>query len=88
MTAHAVEAGVQGENLISDAAGPETICLEELLWLLAEAVGAAVLVRVRRGSHVFYEPKVGTGWVNAMLRSRMQHNHGRVASSPPWPRVA
>ena len=60
VAAQAVEAGVQGENSISDAAGPETLSFEELLWLLAEAVGTSVLVRGRRGSYIFDESRWGT----------------------------
>ena len=42
LAAHAVEAGSRGESLIAGAAGPETFTFEELLRLLASAVGARV----------------------------------------------
>ncbi len=46
LAAQAVEAGSGRENVVTDAAGPETFSFEELLSLLAEAVGARVrLVR-------------------------------------------
>ena len=46
VAAQAVEAGSQRENLIVDAAGPETFSFEELLHLLASAMGVpARLVR-------------------------------------------
>ena len=40
LVAQAVAAGAQGENLIADAAGPERFTFEELLHVLASAVGA------------------------------------------------
>ena len=40
LVAQAVAAGAQGDNFIADAAGPETFTFEELLHLLASAVGA------------------------------------------------
>ena len=39
MAAQAVEAGSQSENSVADAAGPDTFSFEELLRLLASAVG-------------------------------------------------
>ena len=42
LAALAVAAGSDGENSIADAAGPETFSFEELLSLLASAVGARV----------------------------------------------
>ena len=39
VAAQAVEAGSRGENSVVDAAGPETFSYEELLHLLASAVG-------------------------------------------------
>ena len=46
LAAQAVEAGSENNSFVADAAGPETFTFEELLRLLAEAVGARVrLVR-------------------------------------------
>ena len=42
LTAQAVDAGCRSENLVVDAAGPETFTFEELVRLLAKAVGARV----------------------------------------------
>ena len=42
LAAQAVATGYQVENSVSDAAGPETFSFEELLRLLASAVGARV----------------------------------------------
>ena len=42
LAALAVEAGSRNDSLVADAAGPETFTFEELLRLLAEAVGARV----------------------------------------------
>ncbi len=42
LAAQAVAAGWMGENIVTDAAGPETFTFEELLRLLASAVGASV----------------------------------------------
>ena len=46
MVAQGVETGSRKDSLVANAAGPETFTFEELLRLLAEAVGACVrLVR-------------------------------------------
>ena len=42
LAAQAVDAGSESENLVADAAGPDTLTFEELLRLLASAVGARV----------------------------------------------
>ena len=42
LAALAVDAGSRGDSFVADAAGPETFTFEELLWLLAKAVGARV----------------------------------------------
>ena len=42
LAAQAVEAGSQSENTVADAAGPDTFTFEELLRLLAKAVGSRV----------------------------------------------
>ncbi len=42
LAAQAVEAGAGGENSVADAAGPENFTFEELLRLLASAVGARI----------------------------------------------
>ena len=42
LAAQAVEAGSRNDSLVADAAGPETFTFEELLRLLADAVGAQV----------------------------------------------
>ena len=39
LAAQAVDAGSENENLVAGAAGPETFTLEELVRLLASAVG-------------------------------------------------
>ncbi len=52
VAAQAVEAGSQSENIVADAAGPETFSFEELLRLLASAMG----IRARL---VHTPPRVG-----------------------------
>ena len=42
LAALAVDAGSRADNMVVDAAGLETFTFEELLWLLASAVGARV----------------------------------------------
>ena len=42
LAARAVKAGSRSDSFVADAAGPETFTFEELLWLLAEAMGARV----------------------------------------------
>ena len=42
LAAQAVDAGSRGDSFVADAAGPDTFTFEELLWLLAKAVGARV----------------------------------------------
>ncbi len=42
LAAQAVDAGSRGDSSVADAAGPDTFTFEELLWLLASAVGARV----------------------------------------------
>ena len=42
LAAQAVDGGSESENIIADAAGPETFTFEELLRLLASSVGARV----------------------------------------------
>ena len=42
LAAQAVDAGSESENLVADATGPDTLTFEELLRLLASAVGARV----------------------------------------------
>ena len=44
LAALAVEAGSRSDSFVADAAGPETFSFEELLRLLASAVGARVLL--------------------------------------------
>ena len=39
LAAQAVEAGSQGENSVTDAAGPDTFSFEALLRLLASSIG-------------------------------------------------
>ena len=54
LAALAVEAGSRSDSIVADAAGPETFTFEELLRLLAEAVGA-------RTRLVHTPPSVGFG---------------------------
>ena len=42
LAALAVDAGSRGDSFVADAAAPDTFTFEELLWLLAQAVGARV----------------------------------------------
>ena len=73
LAAQAVEAGSQGENSVTDAAGPDTFSFEELLRLLASSMG------VRRWfPHT--PPRVGlalTGLVGLLMRD-MALTHDEV----------
>ena len=64
LAAQAVEAGSQGENSVTDAAGPDTFSFEALLRLLASSIG------VRRW-FLHTPPRVGlslTGLVGLLMR--------------------
>ena len=64
LVAQAVAAGAQGDNFVADAAGPERFTFEELLHLLASAVGA-------RAKLVHTPPSLGfamTTLVSLLLR--------------------
>ena len=64
VAAQAVEAGSQNENSVADAAGPDTFSFEELLRLLASAVGVRRLL-------VHTPPSAGlalTGLVGLLMR--------------------
>ena len=64
LAAQAVDAGALRESFVADAAGPETFTFEELLLLLAEAVGASVRM-------VYTPPSLGfalTRLVGLLLR--------------------
>ena len=69
LVAQAVEAGTRGESFVANATGPETFTFEELIWLLALAVGDQVLMLHTPGSLGFALSRL----VGLMLRGVVLH---------------